>query len=130
MNLSIFWWLSSLTWYFIFTDQVFNLCYHVAYNLVNPQSLNHDHGEELAFSTPYLTSASETTSTSNTLLELLDLNNIGCVDALKDQLSNAVTLLDLKVGLVVVEEKNLDLATVIGIDNTSASVNEVLGSET
>lgn len=95
-----------------------------------PQSLNHDHGEELAFSTPYLTSASEATSTSNTLLELLDLNNLGCVDALKDQLSNAVTLLDLKVGLVVVEEKNLDLATVIGIDNTSASVDEVLGGET
>ena len=84
----------------------------------------------MAFSAPYLTSASETTSTSNTLLELLDLNNLGCVDALEDQLSNAVTLLDLKVGLVVVEEKNLDLATVIGIDNTSASVDEVLGGET
>ena len=84
----------------------------------------------MAFSTPYLTSASKTTSTSNTLLELLDLNNLGCVDALEDQLSNAVTLLDLKVGLVVVEEKNLDLATVIGIDNASASVDEVLGSET
>jgi hypothetical protein len=87
--------------------------------------------EELAFSIFLtLTSASEPTSTSNTLLELLDLNNLGCVDALEDKLGNAVTLLDLKVGLIVVEKKNLDLSAVIGINDTSTGVDEVLGGET
>jgi hypothetical protein len=77
-----------------------------------------------------LTSASEAASTSDTLLELLDLDNLGCIDALEDKLGNAVTLLDLKVGLVVVEKKDLDLATVIGIDDTSTCVDKVLGGET
>lgn len=78
----------------------------------------------------YLTSASKAAGTSNTLLKLLDFNNLGCVDALEDELGNAVTLLDLKVGVVVVEEKDLDLATVIGINDTSTCVDEVLGGET
>ncbi|KAI6761241.1 hypothetical protein HG531_001794 [Fusarium graminearum] len=92
------------------------------------KKLGHDWGIHVDF---FLSiSASKAAGTSNTLLKLLDLNNLGCVDALEDELGNAVALLDLKVGVVVVEEKDLDLATVIGINDTSTCVDEVLGGET
>jgi hypothetical protein len=76
-----------------------------------------------------LTSAAEAASASNTLLEFLNLDNLGGVDALQNKLSNAVALLHLKVGFVMVEKQDLDLTAVIGIDDTSACVNEMLGSE-
>lgn len=73
-----------------------------------------------------LTSASETTSSPHALCQLLHLDNLGGVNTLKDQLGDAVALLDFVVGLGVVEQKYLDLATVIGVNHTSASVDEVL----
>ena len=73
-----------------------------------------------------LTSASETAGSPHALRQLLHLDNLRGVNALKDQLGDAVTLLDLIVGLGVVEQKYLDLATVIGINHTSTSVDEVL----
>lgn len=76
-----------------------------------------------------LTGASEAASASDALLELLDLDNLGGVDALEDELGDAVALLDLKVGLAVVEEKNLYLASVVGVNDTGARVDEVLGGE-
>jgi hypothetical protein len=60
----------------------------------------------------------------------LNLDDFRGVDALQDKLSNAVALLDLEVGLVVVEKQDLDLAAVIGVNDTCAGIDEVLGSET
>lgn len=39
-------------------------------------------------------SAAEPTGTTHTLLQLLDHSNLGGIDPLQNQLSNAVTLLD------------------------------------
>jgi hypothetical protein len=61
------------------------------------------------------------------LLELLHLDDIGRVDALEDELGNAVALLDLVVRLGVVEEQHLHLAAVVGVDDARARVDEVLG---
>lgn len=76
-----------------------------------------------------LTGAAEATGTSNTLLEFLNLDDFRGVDALQDKLSDAVALLDLEVGLVVVEKQDLDLTAVIGVNDTCAGIDKVLGSE-
>lgn len=73
-----------------------------------------------------MASAAEAASASHALFQLLHLDNLGGIDALENQLCDAVALLDLKVGLSVVEQENLDFAAVVGIDDTGASVDEVL----
>jgi hypothetical protein len=60
----------------------------------------------------------------------LNLDDFRGVDAFQDKLGDAVALLDLEVGLVVVEKQDLDLAAVIGVNDTCAGIDEVLGSET
>lgn len=75
-------------------------------------------------------SASEATGTTHALLELLHLDNLGRVDALNDELGDAVTLLDLEVGVGVVEQQDLDLTAVVGINDAGAGVDEVFGRET
>ena len=75
------------------------------------------------------TSAAKATSSTDTLLEFLDLDNLGRADALQDKLGNAIALLDLKVGLGMVKQENLDLAAVVGVNDTSAGVDKVLRSE-
>ena len=47
--------------------------------------------------------------------------------SLKDQLRDPISFLDLEVGLGVVEQQDLNLATVVRIDDAGAGVNEVLG---
>ena len=74
-----------------------------------------------------LPGAAKATHTPNTLLQLLHLNNFRIPDSLNDKLSDAISLLHLEVLLAVIEEKNLYLATVVGIDNTSPGIDEILG---
>lgn len=74
-------------------------------------------------------SAAKAANASYALLQLLHLDDLGGIDALQDKLRDAVALLDLKVGLGMVEEQHLDFAAVVGIDDASAGVNEVLRGE-
>ena len=76
------------------------------------------------------TCAPEAASAADALLELLNLDNLGGVDALNDELRDAVALLDLEVGVGMVEEQNLDGAAVVGVDHAGARVDEVLGCQT
>lgn len=73
--------------------------------------------------------AAKTTNSSYTLLQLLNLNDIGRHDPLKHQLSNPVALLYLIVGVCVVEEENLDGPAVVCVDDAGAGIDEVLGGE-
>jgi hypothetical protein len=73
-------------------------------------------------------SAAKSSSAPDTLLELLHNDNIRCVDALDDQLSDAVAFLDREVDLAEVEEDHLDLSTIVGIDDTCTRVDAVFGS--
>jgi hypothetical protein len=75
------------------------------------------------------TSAAESASASNTLLQLLHLDNFRGIDALEDELGDTVVLLDDKVHVAVVEQQDLDLASVVGIDDARAGVDEILRSE-
>jgi hypothetical protein len=74
--------------------------------------------------------AAKATSTPLTLIKLLHFHNFRSVDALEHKLGNAVALLDLEVGLAMVEQKDLDRAAVVGINDTGSCIDEVLGSET
>lgn len=76
-----------------------------------------------------LARAAKATSSSDTLLQLLDLDDLGGHDPLEHQLSNSVALLDLIVGVGVVEEENLDGSAVVCVNDTGAGVDEVLGGE-
>jgi hypothetical protein len=78
---------------------------------------------------PASTSASKAAGTPHALRKLLYLDDFGGEDALQDELGDTVALLDLEVGLGVVEEEHLDLASVISVNDAGASVNEVLGRE-
>lgn len=51
------------------------------------------------------------------------------VDALNDELGDAVADLDLKVGVAVVEEQHLDGAPVVGVNDAGARVDEVVDGE-
>jgi len=77
----------------------------------------------------HLSSATEASSTPNALLKFLDFHDLGVPNALNDELGDAVTFLHLEVLLAMVEEKYLYLATVVGINDTCAGVDEVLRSE-
>lgn len=76
-----------------------------------------------------LARAAEAARAADALLELLHLDHVGGDDALEHQLGDAVALLDLVVGLGVVEEQHLDLPAVVGVDDARARVDEVLGRE-
>jgi hypothetical protein len=78
----------------------------------------------------HLSSATEATGAPNALLEFLDFHDLGVPNALNNELGDAVTFLHLEVLLAMVEEKYLYLATVVGINDTCAGVDEVLRSET
>lgn len=97
---------------------------------VSPFSFHREAHVSVSISLSVRTSATEATSAPDALLELLYFNNLRSVDAFDDQLCDAVALPDFEIGLGVVEEQNLDLATVIGIDHASAGVDEVLGGKT
>lgn len=75
-------------------------------------------------------STTESASTTDALFEFLYDNHIRGIDPLNDELRNAVTLLDREVGVAEVEEDDLDLASVVGINDTSTGVNAMLGGET
>jgi hypothetical protein len=76
-----------------------------------------------------LARAAKATSSSYALLQLLNFDDLGRHDPLEHQLSNTVALLDLIIGICVVEEENLDGSAVVCVDDTSAGVDEVLGGE-
>lgn len=70
----------------------------------------------------------EAAGAAHALLEFRDLHHLGGVDALDDELGHAVALGHLEFGLGVVEQQDLDLAAVVGVDDAGARVDEVLGS--
>lgn len=76
-----------------------------------------------------LARAAKATGSSHALLQLLYFDNLGGHDPLEHQLSNSVALLDLIVGVGVVEEENLDGPAVVCVNDTGAGVDEVLGGE-
>lgn len=78
---------------------------------------------------PNSTSASKSASATNALLQLLDLLDLRSDDPLKDELGNPVPLLNLVIRVRVVEQQDLDLATVVGVDDARPGVDEVLGRE-
>ena len=73
--------------------------------------------------------APEPAGTADTLLQHLDLLDLGRDNPLEHQLCDPVPLLDLVVGVGVVEEQHLDLAAVVGVDDARARVDEVLRGE-
>jgi len=75
------------------------------------------------------TSAAEPARAAHALLELLHLEHLGRVDALEHQLRDPVALLDGEIGVRVVEEEDLDLAAVVGVDDARARVDEVFGRQ-
>lgn len=75
------------------------------------------------------TRASESAGPTNALLELLDFDHLGGVDALEDELGNAVAFLDGEVDVAVVEQEYLDLSAVVGVDDARSGVDKVLGGE-
>lgn len=72
-----------------------------------------------------LSSAPEATGTPDALLEFLDFHNFGVPDALNNELGDAIAFLHLEVLLPVVEEKYLYLTTVVCINDTCSSIDEV-----
>lgn len=75
------------------------------------------------------TGASKPASTANALLELLDFDDLGGIDALEDQLGDPVAFLDGEIDIAVVEEEDLDLAPVVRVNDARTSVDEVLGGK-
>lgn len=73
--------------------------------------------------------AAEAAGAADALLELGDLDHVGGVDALDDELGDAVALADRKVGVAVVEQQHFHLAPVVGVDDARARVDEVLGGQ-
>ena len=49
---------------------------------------------------------------------------------LQNQLGNTITRLDWEIDVRVIEQEHLDLSAVVGINDTSTSVDEVLSSKT
>ena len=75
------------------------------------------------------TRGSESSRTPVRGVQVLHLHNLRRGDALEDELSDAVTLLHLKVLLAVVEQDDADVAAVIVVDDARAGVDEVLPRE-
>ncbi|RYO91341.1 hypothetical protein DL766_001988 [Monosporascus sp. MC13-8B] len=73
--------------------------------------------------------APEPAGAAHALLELGDLDHLGRVDALDDELGHAVALGHGEVGLRVVEQQDLDGAPVVGVDHARPRVDEVLRRE-
>mmetsp|Transcript_7900 Transcript_7900/g.19762 ORF Transcript_7900/g.19762 Transcript_7900/m.19762 type:complete len:242 (-) Transcript_7900:236-961(-) len=71
-------------------------------------------------------SAAKATSATLRVIQLSNLLHHRSHDALQDELSDAVALLDLEVDVAVVEQDHLNVATVVLVDDTSTSVNGVL----
>lgn len=59
----------------------------------------------------------------------LDLDDVRSDDALEDELGDAVSLCDLVVLIAQVEQEDVDLATVVGIDHACARVDHELARE-
>lgn len=72
------------------------------------------------------TSTSKSSLSSDRLLEFRHLHDFWGVDALEDELSHAVVLVNCEIHITVVKQQNLDLASVICVDNSCAGVDEVL----
>lgn len=62
---------------------------------------------------PLVPGTSETSSTPHTLRQLLHFHHLRRINPLQDQLSNPVTLLDLKVCVGVVKQEDLDLSSIL-----------------
>jgi hypothetical protein len=75
------------------------------------------------------TCAAKSSCTTNALCKCLHHLDFRVINALEDQLSNAVADLDLEVLFGEVEEDYLDGAAIVGIDYACASVDAVLCSE-
>jgi hypothetical protein len=73
-------------------------------------------------------SAAEPCTTPYALLELLHNDNIWCVDALHNQLSDTITLFNCEVDLAEIEEDDFHRTTIIGINDACASVDAVFDS--
>lgn len=94
-------------------------------HLRNSQTLS----DSLARATNRNTRTSKATLTSHRLHKLINLPNLRCVDALENQLSDAIMHLDLEIDVRVVEEQDLYLAAVVGVDHAGTCVDKVLGGE-
>ena len=75
------------------------------------------------------TRTSKATLTPDALLQLLHLHNLRRVNPLQNQLCNTIVLLNHKVDIAVIEQQNLDLSSVIRINDAGSRVDEVLGCE-
>ncbi len=73
--------------------------------------------------------AAEAAGAAHARVQLGDLDHVGRVDALDDQLRDAVALGDGVVGVAVVEEQDLHLPAVVGVDDARARLDRVLGGE-
>lgn len=73
--------------------------------------------------------APEPARAPHALLQLLHLDHVGRVNALDNELRDPVALLHLVVGVGVVEQQHFDGAAVVGVDDSRARVDEVLGCE-
>lgn len=71
----------------------------------------------------------ETAGATHALLKLGHLDHLGRIDALDDELRDAVALGDAEVLVAVVEEQDLHLAPVVGVDDAGARLNGVLDGE-
>lgn len=80
-------------------------------------------------STAEATRGAKPASAADAVLQLCDLDHVGRVDALEHELRDAVALGDGEVGVRVVEQENLDLAAVVGVDDARAGVDVVLAGE-
>lgn len=73
------------------------------------------------------TRRTEPAGSAHALLQLGDLEHLRGVDALQDELRDAVALRDGEVGVRVVEQEDLDLAAVVCVYDSGAGVDEVPG---
>lgn len=91
----------------------------------------HTHTLSLSLFLPLLVRAraAEAAGAAHAFFELGDLNDLGRVDALDDELGHAVALCHGEVSVGMVEQEHLDLAPVVGVDDASARVDEVFGGE-
>ena len=61
----------------------------------------------------FLSGTAKSSRTPDTFLQLLHNQNLRRVDSLKDELGYSISFLDLKVHLGMIEQKHLDLSSVI-----------------
>jgi hypothetical protein len=75
------------------------------------------------------TCAPEASITTDTLLEFSDNDYIRRMDALDDQLGDAIAFFDREVGVAEVEQNHLDFASIVDINDSSTYIDAVLGSK-